>query len=36
MANNMPYRMIRGRTYYTNFRLKDSTSFMRLSPGIDS
>ncbi|WP_242480120.1 hypothetical protein, partial [Klebsiella pneumoniae] len=23
--------MIRGRTYYTNFRLNDSTSFVRLS-----
>lgn len=28
--------MIRGRTYYTNFRLKDSTSFVRLSLGTDS
>jgi integrase len=28
--------MIRGRTYYTNFRLNDSTSFVRLSLGTDS
>lgn len=40
MANNMSYKlshtMIRGRTYYTNFRLNDSTSFVRLSLGTDS
>ena len=40
MANNMshklPHTMIRGRTYYTNFRLNDSTSFVRLSLGTDS
>lgn len=28
--------MIRGRTYYTNFRLNDSTSLVRLSLGTDS
>lgn len=28
--------MIRGRTYYTNFRLNDSTSFVHLSLGTDS
>lgn len=31
VANNVPHTMIRGRTYYTNFRLNDSTSFVRLS-----
>ena len=40
MANNMSHTlshtMIRGRTYYTNFRLNDSTSFVRLSLGTDS
>ncbi|EPD1673503.1 TPA: tyrosine-type recombinase/integrase [Escherichia coli] len=40
MANNMSHKlshtMIRGRTYYTNFRLNDSTSFVRLSLGTDS
>lgn len=40
MANNMshklPHTMIRGRTYYTNFRLNDPTSFVRLSLGTDS
>lgn len=40
MANNVPHKlshtMIRGRTYYTNFRLNDSTSFVRLSLGTDS
>jgi len=28
--------MIRGRTYYTNFRLNDSTRFIRVSLGTDS
>ncbi|MCK7075742.1 hypothetical protein L8P89_10655 [Enterobacter roggenkampii] len=40
MANNVSHKlshtMIRGRTYYTNFRLNDSTSFVRLSLGTDS
>ncbi|ELY7524876.1 DUF3258 domain-containing protein [Cronobacter sakazakii] len=40
MANNMSHTLshtiIRGRTYYTNFRLNDSTSFVRLSLGTDS
>ncbi|NTX83146.1 DUF3258 domain-containing protein [Citrobacter youngae] len=40
MANNMSHKlshtMLRGRTYYTNFRLNDSTSFVRLSLGTDS
>ncbi|WP_244886184.1 tyrosine-type recombinase/integrase [Kluyvera cryocrescens] len=40
MANNTSHKlshaMIRGRTYYTNFRLNDSTSFVRLSLGTDS
>ncbi|MDM3066127.1 tyrosine-type recombinase/integrase [Citrobacter sp. CK180] len=40
MANNMSHKLshttIRGRTYYTNFRLNDSTSFVRLSLGTDS
>ncbi|WP_264650500.1 tyrosine-type recombinase/integrase [Candidatus Symbiopectobacterium sp. NZEC151] len=40
MANNMshklPHTMIRGRTFYTNFRLNDSTSFVRLTLGTDS
>lgn len=40
MADNVPHKlphtMIRGRTYYTNFRLNDSTSFVRRSPGTDS
>lgn len=40
MANNMShklsYTMIRGRTYYTNFRLNDSTRFIRVSLGTDS
>lgn len=40
MANNMSHKlshtMIRGRTYYTNFRANDSTSFVRLSLGTDS
>lgn len=40
MANNMSHKlshtMIRGRTYYTNFRLNDSTSFVRLTLGTDS
>ena len=39
MANNVSHKlshtMIRGRTYYTNFRLNDSTSFVRLSLGTD-
>ncbi len=36
MANKLSHTMIRGRTYYTNFRLNDSTSFVRLSLGTDS
>ncbi|HGG8987597.1 hypothetical protein [Enterobacter cloacae] len=40
MANNVSHKlshtMIRGRTYYTNFRLNDSTSFVRLNLGTDS
>ncbi|TCB98238.1 DUF3258 domain-containing protein [Kosakonia quasisacchari] len=40
MANNMSHKlshtMIRGRTYYTNFRLNDSTRFIRVSLGTDS
>ncbi len=40
MANNVSHKlshtMIRGRTYYTNFRLNDSTTFVRLSLGTDS
>ncbi|MCL6325697.1 DUF3258 domain-containing protein [Pectobacterium polaris] len=40
MANNMSHKlshtMIRGRTYYTNFRLNDSTRFIRISLGTDS
>lgn len=40
MANNVSHKlshtMIRGRTYYTNFRLNDSTSFVRLTLGTDS
>lgn len=40
MANNVLHKlshtMIRGRTYYTNFRLNDSTSFVHLSLGTDS
>jgi hypothetical protein len=39
MANNVSHKlshtMIRGRTYYTNFRLNDSTSFVRMSLGTD-
>ena len=40
MVNNMSHKlshtMIRGRTYYTNFRLNDSTRFIRISLGTDS
>ncbi len=40
MANNVSHKlshtMIRGRTYYTNFRLNDSTSLVRISLGTDS
>ncbi|MEJ8325439.1 tyrosine-type recombinase/integrase [Kosakonia sacchari] len=40
MANNMSHKvshtMLRGRTYYTNFRLNDSTRFIRVSLGTDS
>lgn len=36
MANNVSHTVIRGRTYYMNFRLNDSTSFVRLSLGTDS
>ena len=40
MANNMSHKlshtMIRGRTYYTNFRLNDSTRSIPVSLGTDS
>lgn len=40
MANNMSHKlshtMIRGRTYYTNFRINGSSSFIRISLGTDS
>lgn len=40
MANNMSHSLshtiIRGRTYYTNFRLNDSTRFIRVTLGTDS
>lgn len=36
MSHTLSHTMIRGRTYYTNFRLNDSTSFVRLSLGTDS
>lgn len=40
MANKLPHKlshtMIRGRTYYTNSRLNDSTSLVRISLGTDS
>ncbi|HEX4502355.1 MAG TPA: tyrosine-type recombinase/integrase [Scandinavium sp.] len=35
-SHKLSHTMIRGRTYYTNFRLNDSTSFVRLSLGTDS
>ncbi|ELY3758354.1 hypothetical protein SMX63_000372 [Cronobacter universalis] len=36
VSHKLSHTMIRGRTYYTNFRLNDSTSFVRLSLGTDS
>lgn len=36
VSRKLSHTMIRGRTYYTNFRLNDSTSFVRLSLGTDS
>lgn len=36
MSHKLSHTMLRGRTYYTNFRLNDSTSFVRLSLGTDS
>ncbi|WP_312739915.1 tyrosine-type recombinase/integrase [Cedecea neteri] len=36
MSHKLSHTMIRGRTYYTNFRLNDSTSLVRLTLGTDS
>lgn len=36
VLRKLSHTMIRGRTYYTNFRLNDSTSFVRLTLGADS
>lgn len=36
LSHKLSHTMIRGRTYYTNFRLNDSTSLVRISLGTDS
>lgn len=36
VSHKLPHTMIRGRTYYTNFRINDSSRFIRISLGTDS
>lgn len=36
MSHKLSHTMIHGRTYYTNFRLNDSSSFVRLTLSTDS
>ncbi|PSS51116.1 hypothetical protein C6560_06335 [Enterobacter sp. FS01] len=36
MADKVPHIVIHGRTYYMNFRLNDSTSFVQQRSGMDN